>query len=166
MRGCLMPVAVAESLTLPCEGFETSVVQPVPTLPFGCSGNVVPGAPASASAGPAPRASAPAMTAVPTPRRTLSLMTFPFVFDDLSIVVLVMSQACGTPCAATMGSGCVLSSPGGKCELAFGQPQAGAVSEGVAGWTGQACRFEGENATCGGWQRAPCGFMLLVCVWA
>jgi hypothetical protein len=87
-----MPVAVAESLTLPWLGFETNCAQPTSSWPVGCSGNVVPGAPASASAGPAPRASAPATTAVPTPRRILSLMTFPFLFDDLSIVVLLASQ--------------------------------------------------------------------------
>jgi hypothetical protein len=162
-----MPDAVSESCKMfPELGSESSVVQTTSSWPVGCSGNVVPGVPASARAGPAPRASAPATTAVPTPRRILSLMTFPFVFDDLSIVVVVTSRACGTPCAATMGPGCALSSPRGKCELALGQRQGVGVSRGLAVWAGRGCRVEGEKATCGGWQRAPCGFMLLVCVWA
>jgi hypothetical protein len=76
-----MPTAVSEKWAWPPRpepGFVVTAVQPVPTLPFGCSGNVVPGAPASARAEPPPRASAPATTAVPRLRRIESLMASPF----------------------------------------------------------------------------------------
>src|SRR5215217_2848085 len=103
---CWIAVAVGDAGALTAPGLDRSAVQPLWTLVAGCSGNVVPGVPESASAGPAISAVMAMLAATLARTVVVRLMASPFWVTYWWSVRVHVTRFAGTARRDTWLTGC------------------------------------------------------------